>query len=72
MVHPILPCRIRTAMSRVVARQGEGVGARHRTHPPLPRHRLASPDRFQVVALAAELVEGEAQPSESTVTEMMP
>lgn len=50
VVHPILPCRIRTAMSRVVARQGEGVRVRvtGRVH----RYRCVDwlrPDRFQVV-----------------------
>lgn len=50
VVHPILPCRIRTAMSRVVARQGEGVRVRitGRIH----RYRSVDwlrPDRFQVV-----------------------
>ena len=49
VVHPILPCRIRTAMSRVVARQGEGA----RVHVTGRIHRYRGidwlrPDRFQV------------------------
>ena len=50
VVHPILPCRIRTAMSRVVARQGEGV--RVRVTGRIHRYRgidWLRPDRFQVV-----------------------
>ena len=50
VVHPILPCRIRTAMSRVVARQGEGI--RVRVTGRIHRYRgidWLRPDRFQVV-----------------------
>ena len=50
VVHPVLPCRIRTAMSRVVARQGEGV--RVRVTGRIHRYRgidWLRPDRFQVV-----------------------
>ena len=52
VVHPILPCRIRTAMSRVVARQGEGV--RVRVTGRIHRYRgidWLRPDRFQVVRI---------------------
>ena len=42
VVHPILPCRIRTAMSRVVGRQGEGVRIITDTVP----HRLEETDRL--------------------------
>ena len=50
VVHPILPCRIRTAMSRVVARQGEGI--RVRVTGRIHRYRgidWLRPDRFQVI-----------------------
>lgn len=50
VVHPILPCQIRTAMSRVVARQGEGI--RVRVTGRIHRYRgidWLRPDRFQVV-----------------------
>ena len=52
VVHPILPCRIRTAMSRVVARQGEGI--RVRVTGRIHRYRgidWLRPDRFQVVRI---------------------
>ena len=48
-------------------------GARHRTHPPLSRHRLASPRSLPSrPRRPLNSWKGEAQPSESTVTEMMP
>ncbi len=50
VVHPILPCRIRNAMSRVVARQGEGV--RIRVTGRIHRYRKIDwlrPERFQLV-----------------------
>ena len=52
VVHPILPCRIRTVMSQVVARRGEGV--RVRVTGRIHRYRgidWLRPDRFQVVRL---------------------
>ena len=50
VVYPILPCRIRTALSRVVGRQGEGV--RIRITGRIHRYRETDwlrPERFQLV-----------------------